>query len=247
MSFMKIRNLQKSYDGTPVLRNISFDVEQGDVIALIGSSGSGKSTLLRSLIDLEKVDGGTVIIDGDRYITDGEMLKGRALTAVTSRMGMVFQSFNLFPHMTVRDNLIKPYLMSCPKATDAEEKCTQLLDKVGLSDKATAYPSKLSGGQQQRVAIARALMKSPDIMLFDEPTSALDPLLTTEVLSIIKKLAEEKMTMIVVTHEMSFAKNVASKVMFMSDGEIAESGTPQQIFDRPQNNITKAFLASVKI
>lgn len=233
MPFLTIQNLQKSFDKLEVLKNVSFTVEKGDVIALIGSSGSGKSTLLRCLIGLESMDGGSVMLDGQPLNT--------------TRMGMVFQSFNLFPHMTVRQNVTEPYKMTTPGATDAKEKCDALLAKVGLSDKSEVYPSKLSGGQQQRVAIARALMKSPEIMLFDEPTSALDPLLTVEVLSILKKLAAEKMTMLVVTHEMSFAQSVATKVLFMKDGEIAEAGTPVQIFENPQNPDTRAFLGTVDL
>lgn len=233
MPFLTIQNLQKSFDKLEVLKNVSFTVEKGDVIALIGSSGSGKSTLLRCLIGLESMDGGSVMLDGQPLNT--------------TRMGMVFQSFNLFPHMTVRQNVTEPYKMTTPGATDAKEKCDALLAKVGLSDKSEVYPSKLSGGQQQRVAIARALMKSPEIMLFDEPTSALDPLLTVEVLSILKKLAAEKMTMLVVTHEMSFAQSVATKVLFMKDGEIAEAGTPVQIFENPENPDTRAFLGTVDL
>lgn len=244
MSFLEIEKLQKSFDGLGVLSDLSFKVEKGDVVALIGSSGSGKSTLLRCLIGLERVDGGSVSLDGQQFIDQGRYLP--SAEAMQQRMGMVFQSFNLFPHMTVSQNLIEPYLMTTKGATDAREKCGVLLGKVGLEDKAEAYPSKLSGGQQQRVAIARALMKSPEIMLFDEPTSALDPQLTGEVLSIMKKLAEERMTMLVVTHEMSFARNVASKVMYMKDGRIAEAGSPKEMFENPQNPDTKAFLGSIE-
>ncbi|MEG0541269.1 MAG: amino acid ABC transporter ATP-binding protein [Angelakisella sp.] len=243
MSFLTIDGLRKSFEQLEVLKNVSFTVEQGDVIALIGSSGSGKSTLLRCLIGLETTDGGNVTLDGQPYLTDGACSPQQKLLA--SRMGMVFQSFNLFPHMTVRQNLTEPYRMTTGNAADAKEKCDALLAKVGLSDKAEVYPSKLSGGQQQRVAIARALMKSPEIMLFDEPTSALDPQLTGEVLSIMKNLADERMTMLVVTHEMSFARNVATKVLFMKDGEIAESGTPEEIFENPKNPETRAFLGTV--
>lgn len=243
MSFLKIQGLRKSFEALEVLKSVSFTVEQGDVIALIGSSGSGKSTLLRCLIGLETTDGGSVTLDGQPYLADG--VCSTQHKDLAARMGMVFQSFNLFPHMTVRQNLTEPYLMTTGGAGDAREKCDALLQKVGLSDKAEVYPSKLSGGQQQRVAIARALMKSPEIMLFDEPTSALDPQLTGEVLSIMKKLADERMTMLVVTHEMSFARNVATKVLFMKDGEIAESGTPQEIFENPKNPDTRAFLGTV--
>ncbi|MEA5010283.1 MAG: amino acid ABC transporter ATP-binding protein [Angelakisella sp.] len=246
MSFLTIQGLKKSFGELDVLHDISFTVEQGDVIAVIGSSGSGKSTLLRCLIDLETVDGGNVTIDGESYITQGQYpANAHDRRRISGKMGMVFQNFNLFPHMTVGDNLIKPYLMTTPGATDAKEKCEELLRKVGLWDKVNEYPSKLSGGQKQRVAIARALMKSPEIMLFDEPTSALDPQLTGEVLSIMQQLAAERMTMLVVTHEMSFAKNAANRVVFMKDGKIAEEGPPEQIFENPQNPDTAAFLGTV--
>lgn len=245
MAFMEIQNLKKSFGSLEVLRNISFSVEKGDVIAVIGSSGSGKSTLLRCLIDLEEVDGGTVTIDGEPYITDGCYVEPRQRRLQAGKMGMVFQSFNLFPHMTVEDNLIQPYRMTTPGAADAQEKCDTLLEKVGLSDKAKEYPSRLSGGQKQRVAIARALMKNPEIMLFDEPTSALDPQLTGEVLAIMRRLAEEHMTMLVVTHEMSFAREASNRVVFMKDGEIAEEGSPAQIFGAPKNPLTAAFLGTI--
>lgn len=245
MAFLEVRQLRKAFDSLSVLADVSFTVNRGDVIAVIGSSGSGKSTLLRCLMDLETVDGGWVTIDGEPFITGGRYPDPRTRRALSGRMGMVFQSFNLFPHMTVRQNLIEPYRMTTPNAGDAGEKCRQLLEKVGLSDKADVYPSKLSGGQKQRVAIARALMKSPEIMLFDEPTSALDPLLTGEVLGILRRLAEERMTMLVVTHEMSFAREAANRVLFMKDGTIAEEGPPSEIFTAPKNPDTAAFLASV--
>ncbi len=180
MAFLEVRKLKKSFDSLPVLRDVSFTVDQGDVIAIIGASGSGKSTLLRCLIDLETVDGGWVTIGGEPLIAGGKYPDPRTRRALLGRMGMVFQGFNLFPHMTVAQNLILPYEMTTPGARDGREKCRQLLEKVGLLDKAEVYPGKLSGGQKQRVAIARALMKNPEIMLFDEPTSALDPLLTGE-------------------------------------------------------------------
>ena len=220
-------------------------MDQGDVIAIIGASGSGKSTLLRCLIDLETVDGGWVTIGGEPLIAGGKYPDPRTRRALLGRMGMVFQGFNLFPHMTVAQNLILPYEMTTPGARDGREKCRQLLEKVGLLDKAEVYPGKLSGGQKQRVAIARALMKSPEIMLFDEPTSALDPLLTGEVLVIMRRLAEERMTMLVVTHEMSFARDAATRVLFMKDGTIAEEGSPAEIFTAPKNPETAAFLGSV--
>ena len=245
MAFLEVRKLKKSFDSLPVLRDVSFTVDQGDVIAIIGASGSGKSTLLRCLIDLEMVDGGWVTIGGEPLIAGGKYPDPRTRRALLGRMGMVFQGFNLFPHMTVAQNLILPYEMTTPGARDGREKCRQLLEKVGLLDKAEVYPGKLSGGQKQRVAIARALMKSPEIMLFDEPTSALDPLLTGEVLVIMRRLAEERMTMLVVTHEMSFARDAATRVLFMKDGTIAEEGSPAEIFTAPKNPETAAFLGSV--
>ncbi len=245
MAFLEVRKLKKSFDSLPVLRDVSFTVDQGDVIAIIGASGSGKSTLLRCLIDLEMVDGGWVTIGGEPLIAGGKYPDPRTRRALLGRMGMVFQGFNLFPHMTVAQNLILPYEMTTPGARDGREKCRQLLEKVGLLDKAEVYPGKLSGGQKQRVAIARALMKSPEIMLFDEPTSALDPLLTGEVLAIMRRLAEERMTMLVVTHEMSFARDAATRVLFMKDGTIAEEGSPAEIFTAPKNPETAAFLGSV--
>ena len=245
MAFLEVRKLKKSFDSLPVLRDVSFTVDQGDVIAIIGASGSGKSTLLRCLIDLETVDGGWVTIGEEPLIAGGKYPDPRTRRALLGRMGMVFQGFNLFPHMTVAQNLILPYEMTTPGARDGREKCRQLLEKVGLLDKAEVYPGKLSGGQKQRVAIARALMKSPEIMLFDEPTSALDPLLTGEVLAIMRRLAEERMTMLVVTHEMSFARDAATRVLFMKDGTIAEEGSPAEIFTAPKNPETAAFLGSV--
>ena len=245
MAFLEVRKLKKSFDSLPVLRDVSFTVDQGDVIAIIGASGSGKSTLLRCLIDLETVDGGWVTIGGEPLIAGGKYPDPRTRRALLGRMGMVFQGFNLFPHMTVAQNLILPYEMTTPGARDGREKCRQLLEKVGLLDKAEVYPGKLSGGQKQRVAIARALMKSPEIMFFDEPTSALDPLLTGEVLAIMRRLAEERMTMLVVTHEMSFARDAATRVLFMKDGTIAEEGSPAEIFTAPKNPETAAFWGSV--
>ena len=226
MAFLEVRKLKKSFDSLPVLRDVSFTVDQGDVIAIIGASGSGKSTLLRCLIDLEMVDGGWVTIGGEPLIAGGKYPDPRTRRALLGRMGMVFQGFNLFPHMTVAQNLILPYEMTTPGARDGREKCRQLLEKVGLLDKAEVYPGKLSGGQKQRVAIARALMKSPEIMLFDEPTSALDPLLTGEVLAIMRRLAEERMTMLVVTHEMSFARDAATRVLFMKKAPRRKSSPP---------------------
>ena len=201
MSVLRLENVRKTFDDRlEVLRDISLTVEEGEVVAIIGPSGGGKSTLLRCMIDLEEITGGSIYVGEEPLVQDGKYC-GRADRArLTSEMGMVFQSFNLFPHMTVRENLIRPYLLTNPGAQDAESKCAALLEKVGLADKRDEYPCRLSGGQQQRVAIARALMKDPRVMLFDEPTSALDPQLTGEVLAIMQQLAAEHRTMVVVTH-----------------------------------------------
>ncbi len=245
MPMIEIRQLKKSFGSLEVLRDISFSVERGDVIAVIGSSGSGKSTLLRCLINLESIDGGTVLVDGDPLIQDGVYASPGEVRAITMRMGMVFQSFNLFPHLSVRKNLTMP-LVSVQKADPekADARALELLKKVGLADRADEMPNHLSGGQKQRVAIARALMLNPEIMLFDEPTSALDPQLTGEVLSVMRQLAGEHMTMIVVTHEMSFARDVASRVLYMDGGEIVEAGTPDEVLKHPKNPRTAGFLGS---
>ncbi len=245
MAFIQVEELKKSYGSLEVLKNVNFTVEKGDVIAIIGSSGSGKSTLLRCLIELETINSGTVKIGDDYLIKNGQYPTPAEVKRVTSKMGMVFQNFNLFPHKTVGENLILPTMLV--KKTDkdtAMQNCRLLLKKVGLEDKIDVYPKYLSGGQQQRVAIARALMQNPEILLFDEPTSALDPQLTGEVLGVMRNLAAEHMTMLVVTHEMSFARDVATKVLFMHGGEIVEAGTPDQIFNNPQNEKTKQFLAA---
>ncbi len=242
MNILKVKDLKKNFGQLGVLKGVSFDVEQGDVIAIIGESGSGKSTLLRCIIGLEEVDAGAASFCDQTYIQDGKPVSAVDMRSVTSKMGMVFQQFNLFPHYTVANNLIKPYEMTVKENGDAKERCEKLLEKVGLLDKINEYPSRLSGGQQQRVAIARALMKQPKLMLFDEPTSSLDPRLTGEVLSIMKKLASEKMTMLVVTHEMSFAMEAATKVIFMANGVIVEAGTPQEVLKNPQRPETKSFL-----
>ena len=245
MPMIEIRQLKKSFGSLEVLRDISFSVERGDMIAVIGSYGSGKSTLLRCLINLESIDGGTVLVDGDPLIQDGVYASPGEVRAITMRMGMVFQSFNLFPHLSVRKNLTMP-LVSVQKADPekADARALELLKKVGLADRADEMPNHLSGGQKQRFAIARALMLNPEIMLFDEPTSALDPQLTGEVLSVMRQLAGEHMTMIVVTHEMSFARDVASRVLYMDGGEIVEAGTPDEVLKHPKNPRTAGVLGS---
>jgi len=240
---IEVSNLKKSYGKLDVLKQITFDVNKNDVIAVIGPSGSGKSTMLRSLVHLEEIDGGSICISGDYLVKDGIYSKPQEIKRITSMMGMVFQHFNLFPHLTVKENLeLAPRLVKKELNAEIERRSTELLKKIGLSDRASAYPAKLSGGQKQRVAIARALMMNPEILLFDEPTSALDPELTGEVLQVMKQLAEEHMTMIVVTHEMGFAKEVANRVIFMDNGEIIESGLPTEIFTNPKFERTKAFL-----
>ncbi|RID84528.1 amino acid ABC transporter ATP-binding protein [Peribacillus asahii] len=243
MAIIEVSNLKKSYGKLDVLKQITFDVNKNDVVAVIGPSGSGKSTMLRSLIHLEEINGGSVRVTGDYLVKDGVYSKAQEVKKITSKMGMVFQHFNLFPHLTVKENLeIAPKMLKTESISAIQQRSAELLKKIGLSDRATAYPANLSGGQKQRVAIARALMMNPEILLFDEPTSALDPELTGEVLQVMKDLAEEQMTMIVVTHEMGFAKEVANRVMFMDNGEIIESGHPEDLFNNPQFERTKAFL-----
>ncbi|MCK1982026.1 amino acid ABC transporter ATP-binding protein [Peribacillus simplex] len=240
---IEVTNLKKSYDKLDVLKQFTFDVNKNDVVAVIGPSGSGKSTMLRSLIHLEEINDGSICISGDYLVRDGIYSKPQEIKQITSKMGMVFQHFNLFPHLTVKENLeIAPRMAKKGTDTEIYKQSRELLEKVGLSDRETAYPENLSGGQKQRVAIARALMMNPEILLFDEPTSALDPELTGEVLQVMKDLAEEQMTMIVVTHEMGFAKEVANRAIFMDNGEIIESGDPTELFTNPQFERTKAFL-----
>lgn len=251
MSFVEMKNIEKSFDGLPVLKDVTLCMEKGEVVSIIGPSGSGKSTFLRCLGQLETINRGTICVDGT-FLAESKG-DGEAQYAPKSvqhqlllRMGMVFQSFNLFPHMTVLENIcIAPRMVKGMKQEDTLPIAERLLKKVGLWEKKDVYPGRLSGGQKQRVAIARALAMSPDIMLFDEPTSALDPELTGEVLRTIKQLAEEHMTMIIVTHEMAFAREVADRILFMADGIIQEEGKPDTLFTNPQNPRTKAFLDSM--
>ena len=246
MSVIEAVRLKKSFDRQEVLKDISIKVEQGEVIAVIGSSGSGKSTLLRCLIDLEHVDGGSIFMNGVPLVEDGVYLGKKQARTATEKMGMVFQQFNLFPNLSVRDNLmLAPRLVKKESGKALSDRANQMLQKVGLSHKDSAYPSLLSGGEQQRVAIARALMMEPELLLFDEPTSSLDPELTGEVLQVIRQLAQEQMTMIVVTHEMGFAREAASRVIFMDQGSIEEEGPPEEIFSKPQKERTKLFLNSI--
>ena len=243
MAIIEVDKLKKSFGDLEVLKEITFNVDKNDVVAIIGPSGSGKSTMLRSLVHLEEINGGSIRVAGDYFVKDGVYAKTQDIKKVTAKMGMVFQHFDLFPHLTVKGNLeLAPRLTKSESVDAIQRRSAELLAKVGLSDKAKAYPSKLSGGQKQRVAIARALMMNPDILLFDEPTSALDPELTGEVLKVMKDLAEEHMTMIVVTHEMGFAQEVANRVVFMADGEIVEAVDPIEVLTNPQQARTKAFL-----
>ena len=238
---VKVRKLVKHFDKLEVLNGIDLTVTEGEVVCIIGPSGSGKSTLLRCLNKLEEPTGGEIIID-DAVVTD----KKTNINKVRENIGMVFQSFNLFSNFTVLENIMfAPVELKKMTKAAAKTKAMELLSRVGLADKADAYPHQLSGGQQQRVAIARSLAMNPDIMLFDEPTSALDPEMVGEVLAVMKELAAAGMTMIVVTHEMGFARDVADRVIFMADGGIVEEGTPEEIFTDPQNPRTKEFLSCV--
>lgn len=242
MFVLEAKKIKKNYGKLEVLKGIDLSVSKGDVIAIIGPSGSGKSTFLRSLIDLEKINGGDIIIDGQTVVKDGVYEKTAESKNAYKKLGMVFQNFNLFPHKSVLDNItMAPISVKKVPQAEAEEQARKLLAQVGLTDKENSYPCQLSGGQQQRVAIARALALKPDILLFDEPTSALDPELTGEVLQVIKNLAESGMTMLVVTHEMSFAKDVAQRIVFMDGGVIAADGTPDEIFHSHNERLT-AFL-----
>ncbi len=246
MAMISVKGLKKSFGELEVLKNVSFDVQKGETVAVIGSSGSGKSTMLRCLIDLEHVDGGDIVIDGEDYISNGVYVSQENIKDIRLKMGMVFQHFNLFPHMTVRKNLELPARKVKGDSIENINKDIEvLLNKVGLLDKIDNYPNSLSGGQKQRVAIARALIMNPQIMLFDEPTSSLDPEITGEVLQTMKQLAEEHtVTMLVVTHEMGFAREVADKVMYMYNGEILEYDTPDVIFTNPKTERLQAFLKS---
>ena len=238
---IKVENLSKSFQGLPVLKDVNVTINKGDVVCVIGPSGSGKSTFLRCLNMLEKPSGGKIYFGGVD-LADPKT----NLNLHRQKMGMVFQQFNLFPHMTVLENLTCAPMMlkNIPKA-EAEATALDLLERVGLADRADTYPNKLSGGQKQRVAIVRALCMNPDVMLFDEPTSALDPEMVGEVLDVMKSLAEKGMTMVVVTHEMGFAREVSNRVLFLDDGVIAEDGTPEEVFGSPKCERLKTFLAKV--
>jgi ABC-type polar amino acid transport system ATPase subunit len=238
---IEVKGLRKVFNDLEVLKGIDFTISKGEVVCLIGPSGSGKSTVLRCLNRLEEIDGGAVFVDGED-ISHSKL----DVNKLREKLGMVFQSFNLFPHLTVTQNItLSPLQIKKLTKAEAQKQAYNLLEKVGLREKADVYPDKLSGGQKQRVAIARALAMGPEIMLFDEPTSALDPEMVGEVLQVMKDLAREGMTMIVVTHEMGFAREVANRVLFMSDGYLVEEGKPEDIFSNPKNVRTKEFLSKV--
>ena len=260
MAILEIKNLVKSFDKTEVLKDVSFSMEKGEVVSIIGSSGSGKTTLLRCINFLEKADKGQVVLNGE-VIFDGERKKEMTAEEIREKQlkfGFVFQSFNLFPQYNVIENVtLAPKLIAKSRPdfkqnkaaiyAEIEEQAKKLLNSAGLSDKYLSYPCELSGGQQQRVAICRALQLNPEIMLFDEPTSALDPEITNEVLKVIKSLADGNMTMIIVTHEMAFARNVSDRIVFMDKGVIAEEGNPEEIFTNPKSKRLKEFLANVRM
>ena len=238
---IKVDNLCKSFDEVDVLKGINAEIHKGDVMVVIGASGSGKSTFLRCLNRLEEPTGGKIYFEGTD-ITDPSV----NINIHRQKMGMVFQQFNLFPHMTVMKNLtLGPIKLLKKSKAEAEKRAMELLERVGLADRATAYPSQLSGGQKQRIAIVRALCMDPDVMLFDEPTSALDPEMVGEVLEVMKQLAKEGMTMVVVTHEMGFAREVGTSVVFVDDGVIVEQGEPKEFFENPKNQRLKDFLSKV--
>ena len=238
---IQVKNLQKSFGANTVLDGVTVDIYKGDVVCVIGASGSGKSTFLRCLNLLEEPTGGQILFEGTD-ITD----KKTDINKHRQKMGMVFQQFNLFPHMTILENLtLAPMKLQGKKREETEAEAMELLERVGLQDRAAAYPNQLSGGQKQRIAIVRALCMKPDVMLFDEPTSALDPEMVGEVLSVMRDLAEEKMTMVVVTHEMGFAREVATRVMFMDGGNFAEENEPNEFFGHPKSERLQAFLSKV--
>ena len=236
-----VSNLKKSFGKLEVLKDISMDIHEGEVVVLLGPSGSGKSTFLRCLNQLEIATEGEIIVDGNN-ITD----KHTDINKVRENIGMVFQHFNLFPHLTVKQNItLAPVNLKLQTQAEADEKAMRLLERIGLADKADAYPNKLSGGQKQRIAIVRALAMEPEVMLFDEPTSALDPEMVGEVLDLIRELAREGMTMVIVTHEMGFAREVSTRVLFMDDGCVMEQNEPHALFASPQNPRLKSFLSKV--
>lgn len=243
MTKLKVENLKKNFGSLEVLKDLNVEIQEGEVVCIIGPSGSGKSTFLRCLNQLEDITGGKVIID-NHDLNDSS----QNINKIRENIGMVFQHFNLFPHLTVLENItLAPKELKNKKETDIKKRALELLETVGLSEKANDYPNSLSGGQKQRVAIARALAMEPDIMLFDEPTSALDPEMVGDVLAVMQLLARQGMTMVVVTHEMGFAKEVADRVIFMDGGYIVEEGTPEEVFNHPAHSRTQDFLNKVLV
>ena len=241
---IKVENLHKSFGDLEIIKGISFSVHKGEVLSIIGPSGSGKSTILRCVSQLEKVTAGSVYIGGLPLVENGVYSDKKQCHEITLKSGLVFQNFNLFPHYSVLENVVKPQMSVLKKSrVEAEEVALDLLKRMGLENKVRNYPCELSGGQQQRVSIARALALKPEVLLFDEPTSALDPELTGEILAVIKELAAEKMTMVVVTHEMAFARDISTKIIFMDGGVIVEQGEPEEVINNPKNDRTKAFLS----
>ena len=242
MAFLDVVKLNKSFNGQKIIKDISFEMEKGKALSIIGSSGSGKTTLLRCLNFLEFADEGEIFLNNKLIYEGNKTYSENELVSLRKHFGLVFQQFNLFPQYTALENVM---LAQKLKGNNSKDKALMLLDQMGLSDRIDYYPHQLSGGQQQRVAIARALCLDPDILCFDEPTSALDPQLTSEVLKVIKQLSDKKTTMIIVTHEIAFARQVSDKVIFMSDGRIVESGTPEEVIDNPKNELTKHFLSNI--
>lgn len=242
---IKVENLKKTFnDNLEILKGISFSVQKGEVLSIIGPSGSGKSTLLRCISQLEDVTGGSITICGKKLVENGVYVDKKLKHEIILKSGLVFQNFNLFPHYSVLKNVTEPQIQVLKRPKDeAEQTAMELLERMGLSQKAKSYPCELSGGQQQRVSIARALALKPEVLLFDEPTSALDPELTGEILAVIKELASEKMTMVVVTHEMAFARDISTEIIFMDGGGIVEQGEPNQVINNPQTERMKAFLS----
>lgn len=242
---IKVENLKKTFnDNLEILKGISFSVQKGEVLSIIGPSGSGKSTLLRCISQLEDVTDGSITICGKKLVEKGVYVDKKLKHEIILKSGLVFQNFNLFPHYSVLKNVTEPQIQVLKRPKDeAEQTAMELLERMGLSQKAKSYPCELSGGQQQRVSIARALALKPEVLLFDEPTSALDPELTGEILAVIKELASEKMTMVVVTHEMAFARDISTEIIFMDGGVIVEQGEPNQVINNPKTERMKAFLS----
>ena len=246
MEIISVKNLKKSFGSLEIIKDVSFSVVKGEVLSIIGPSGSGKSTMLRCISQLEEVSDGAIEICGEKLVENGIYVDKKKRHEITLKSGLVFQNFNLFPHYSVIENIMKPQMLVLKKSeSEAKDVAISLLKRMGLEQKANNYPCELSGGQQQRVSIARALALKPEVLLFDEPTSALDPELTGEILEVIKELALEKMTMVVVTHEMNFARDISDKVIFMDKGYIIEEGKPEDVIDNPKNERTINFLSRV--